>query len=111
MVENIGPTPPTVAALQDLIPLTLSISINYKGNSRIGSIPLSDITVDLVQIKTAKTLTIKDNRLFLGNVSYADLKFDRGTPTVTSGQVLKGNNIVKDPYSSDIHSSTMRVIS
>lgn len=112
VVENVGPTIqdidgvttalPTTASLLEItaIPGT-SLTFEYKSNSRIGTVELADITVDLAQIKTAKTLNVKENRLVLGNIKYFPLEFDNGTPTVTSGSITSTTVASKDAYSSD----------
>ncbi len=89
VVENVGPVPiTTIAALLPLEPMANRLSYNYKANIRIGEIPIDDIVVDLAQIKTAKTLNIKQNRLFIGNIQYTNLAFDNGHPTITSGSII-----------------------
>lgn len=81
VVENVGPTAPTTADLLD-VDLTNAvggvISFDYKSNASVGSIPLDDIIVDLAQIEAIKTLNVKQNRLFGGNVRYTELTFDGG---------------------------------
>ena len=109
VVENVGPTPPTKYSLLEIqsIPGT-SLSFDYKSNSRIGSSDLSDITVDLAQIQTAKTLAIKENRLFIGNINYADLTLDNGTPQITSGSVNVYTSSNSHPFSDPNLSSQYR---
>lgn len=99
IVENILPTPQTTASLQDIIPVDgAQTEFQYKANTKIGTIPLTDITVDLAQIETVKTIAVKENRLFGGNISYVNLEADNGTPQITSGLVLKTtDNIIGDP--------------
>jgi len=116
VVENVGPTIqdidgvtsalPTTASLLEITPIpSTSLSFAYKSNSRIGTIPIDDIVVDLAQIEKVKTLAIKENRLFGGNVSYANLEFDNGTPSATSGSVISETLFSRDIYSSDESSS------
>lgn len=81
VVENVGPTAPTTADLLDItLVSTDPIEFAYRTNASIGSIPLSDITVDLAQIERVKTLNVKQNILFGGNIKYAALEFDAGVP-------------------------------
>ncbi len=79
VIENIGPVQPTTADLLDIFLITGSpVPFEYKANTSIGSIPIEDITVDLAQIDTVKTLNVKQNRLFGGNIGYTELLFDAG---------------------------------
>ncbi len=93
VVKNTSDVQPTVA---DLLPLKTRVAdsttgvldfqfVEYKDTSKIAEIPLSDITVDLAAIETVKTITTKNNRLFGGNVTYANLEYDHpdGLPSVT----------------------------
>lgn len=109
VVENIGPTPAITASLLEIesIPST-SLSFEYKSNSQIGTIPLEDITVDLAQIERVKTLAIKDNRLFGGNIHYTDLEFDNGTPAITSGSIITQASSGVDTFSDDEYASKYR---
>jgi hypothetical protein len=112
VVENVGPTPATTASLLEItsIPGT-SLSFEYKSNSRIGTIPIEDITTPLAAIETAKTINVKENRLFIGNLKYKNLEFDNGTPTVTSGSFVRqwdGNSNAQDSFSSDYMASIYR---
>lgn len=93
VVENIFDQAPTTADILDIFPHNESggiVSFEYKSNSSIGSIPLTDITVDLAQIKTVKTINVKQNRLFGGNIQYTELAVDSGVinppsaPTIAS---------------------------
>lgn len=81
VIKNIAPTDPTTADLLNIaIANTVSgvVSLEYKANTSIGAIPLSDITVDLAQVSRVKTLNVKQNRLFAGNINYEPLEFDGG---------------------------------
>jgi hypothetical protein len=112
VVENVGPTIsdidgvtsalPDKASLLEItaIPST-SLAFAYKSNSRIGTIPISDITVDLAQIKTAKTLAIKENRLIGAYVIYTDLTNDNGIPACATGSIIAQTVSTQDAYSSD----------
>jgi hypothetical protein len=119
VVENVGVTVATVDGEQVTLPLTASLldieeisgsslSYDYKSNSRVGTIPLEDIVVDLAQIDTVKTLNIKDNRLFGGNVKYTNLEFDNGTPSITSGSIITQASSSIDSFSSDDFASKYR---
>lgn len=106
VVQNVGSASPTVANLLDILPtFGAAVSYSYRANTSIGSIPLTDITVDLAQIARVKTLSQKENRLFGGNIHYTELEFDSGDPAVTSGQILALTQSEADPYSNDYFSS------
>lgn len=82
VVENIGPAAPTTADILEIFPTTTGpVSFVYKSNTSIGTILLDDIVVDLAQVETVKTLNVKQNRLFAGNVKYKFLDFDGGVAT------------------------------
>jgi hypothetical protein len=59
----------------------------YKNNTRINFVSISDIAVDLAAIAHVKTLQIKNNKLFGGNITYKNLEYDR-LPTV-SGSIQR----------------------
>jgi hypothetical protein len=56
----------------------------YKSNFRVNTTTIDEVTIEPAPIKTAKTLEIKDNRLFLGNVTYKKLEYDNGTPRINA---------------------------
>lgn len=90
VVENIYPLTEsaTTASLLEVRPVSdLSGVIEYSSNTKVGTIPIEDIVVDLAPIQTAKTLNTKLNKLFLGNIKYRPLDLDNGTPAVTSGSI------------------------
>lgn len=113
VVENTTATAPIKASLLEITSIpTPPLSFEYKSNVSIGSIPLTDITIDSAQIDHVKTLNIKDNRMFAGNVQYTELLFDNGDPEITSGSIrvrsssaIFGSNNA-DSYSDDAFSST-----
>lgn len=109
VIPNVGPTYPIAADLLEIEAIAgTSLALDYKSNSKIGTVPIEDIVVDLAQIKKAKTLNIKDNRLFAGNVTYADLEFDNGEPAITSGTVITQADASVDSFSSDDFASNYR---
>jgi hypothetical protein len=109
VVENVGVAVPVNASLLEItaIPST-SLSFEYKSNARIGEVSLADLTIDLAQIDTVKTLKVKENRLMGANVKYTPLEFDNGTPEITSGSIAISPDTGIDPFSSDYFSSTKR---
>src|SRR5690606_576980 len=60
----------------------------YKSNLRVDFVPISDIVVDLAAIDHVKTLQIKNNKLFAGNITYHELEYDRN-PTISSGTIKR----------------------
>ena len=99
VIENTAEQIQTVGSLLQIRPLSggssfvsgfTDYSFSYKSNDKQGVFPLTDITVDLAAIQKAKTLAVKNNRLFLGNITYHNLEYDR-TPSVT-GSVSLGIN-------------------
>lgn len=102
VIENVGPTTPIVASLLDIEAISgTSLTYEHKSDTRIGTIPLEDIVVDLAQIETVKTLNVKDNRLFAGNIKYTELEFDNGEPEIASGTILRQGDTSVDSFSSD----------
>lgn len=89
VIENIYPTA-TSSLTASLLPIqdVADIgSIVYRANTRIGTVPIEDIVVPLAAIQTVKTLNVKLNKLFAGNVKYRSLELDNGTPVITSGSI------------------------
>ena len=102
VVENIYPvtTPVTPASLLPITavtntPFAGSSVFIHRSNDKIGTVPIEEIVVDLAAIQTAKTLAIKQERLFAGNIKYHKLDFDNGTPA-TSGSVLTSHAFVSN---------------
>lgn len=109
VIENVGATSPIAASLLEIEEIGgSSLTYEYKSNAKLGTVPLEDIVVDLAQIKTAKTLNVKDNRLFAANVKYTALEFDNGTPAITSGSVITQASALVDSFSSDEFASNYR---
>jgi len=105
VIKNTSDVRPTVA---DLLPLQNRVvsgtisglnfqTVEYKDITKIAEIPLSDITVDFAAIEKVKTITTKNNRLLAGNITYADLTYDNGTPTASGGSV-QTNAATSGPY-------------
>ena len=91
VLENTSETVPVTASLQPLTTFTgSSAAYDYKSNDAIGTISLTDIVVDLAAIEYCSTLAVKNNRVFVGNLQYKNLTYDR-TPTVT-GSVATYNH-------------------
>lgn len=113
VVENIYGinTPVQSASLQPIKNLTsANTAFEYKTNDNIGTVPISDITIPVAAIKSAKTLAIKQNRLFKGNIVYRDLTFDKGTPAIGSGNVEVATVVAaqQDLYSDGYYSTTLK---
>lgn len=94
VVENVYPTGAEsvtngtnqsfVASLLDVEEiLSAPATFYHLSNTKVGTVPIEELVVDLAPVETAKTLSIKQNKLFLGNVKYRDLEYDNGIPTAT----------------------------
>lgn len=111
VIENIYPV---TSAVQPASLLTIesvstpSASYTHKANEKIGLIPIEELVVDLAAIKSVKTLAIKQNRLFGGNVKYHNLEFDNGEPEITSGAVTTPAGSFTDGFSDHNFSSVAR---
>ncbi len=115
VVENIFPagsqsvtSGENTVFVASLLPLELianRLNFVYKSNTRIDLVPISDLTVDLAQIGTVKTININQNRLFGGNIKYRELEFDNGDPSISSGSISRRSSSTTDSYSDDIFSS------
>lgn len=89
VIENISEVRPVTAALQPIQTISGSTSTyEYKGNDNIGTISLTDIVVDQAAIEYVKTLAVKNNRIFGGNIKYKPLSYDRN-PTVTGSIITE----------------------
>ena len=87
VVENIGATGATVnVGLTPLEPIVLSTGViqnfEIKSNQQFEFTTIDEIVIDLAAIERVKTLTVKDNRLLLGNIINSELTYDNGEPTV-----------------------------
>jgi hypothetical protein len=101
VLENISVVPAQTLSLLGIEEISgVNLTYAYKANTRIGTIPLTDITVDLAQIERVKTINVKDSRLFGGNVNYTALEFDNGDPEITSGSISRVTS-GRDCYSVD----------
>jgi len=107
VIENVyGVDNPVQTAA--LLPITSLTSANtqyvHKSNDRVGLVAIQDIVIDPAAIRSSKTLAVKQNRLFRGNIKYHDLQFDNGTPAVDGGNievstvVSTQNDIYSDGY-------------
>lgn len=86
VIENTTETTPITASLQPITPLIATTFYDYTSNDSIGTISLTDIVVDQAAIEYCKTLAVKNNRIFAGNIKYRALDYDR-SPSA-SGAVL-----------------------
>lgn len=103
VVENIYPVDITVRAsllpieaTADFISGVVLENFEYKANTKIDSIPIEDIVVDYSPIKTAKTLAIQQNRLLAGNITYRNLEYDNGAPTISDATVATSTDRFTD---------------
>lgn len=100
VIENVASTFPVTASLLEYTPYSTSLTFEYKANTRVGTISLDDLTVDLAQIETVKTLRVSNNRLFGGNVKYVNL-VPENDPVITSGSVITKADSNTDAFSGD----------
>jgi hypothetical protein len=66
----------------------------YKENTKIAEVAIEDIVVDLAPLKTVKTLQVKNNKLFGGNLTYWNRTLE-SDPVVTGSiatQTTTGTN-------------------
>lgn len=89
VIERTATTLPTVLALKTLSTLDGSetYSDSILDNTQATSIDLADVVIDDAPIKSAKTIQVKNNKLFAGNIEYYNLEFD--APSVTGTIVRK----------------------
>lgn len=80
----------------DFISGSLLADVPYKANLQNNLLPLSEVVVDHAAIEHVKTLEIRDNRLFFGNVTYKNLEYDNGTPEIATGSIIKQNVLPQD---------------
>jgi hypothetical protein len=72
----------------------------FKTNAKIGVIPIEEIVVDLAAVKSAKTISVKENKLIAGGIKYHSFTFDHGEPSVISGSVITKTISLGDIFSS-----------
>ena len=110
VVENIYPLNES-SLVASLLPIELNAeltSYEYKNNTKIGTVPIEDVVVDLASVETAKTLAIKQSKLYLGNVQYRPLEFDNGEPEIGGGSIITVTDATSTPYWIDSNSSNKR---
>ncbi len=71
---------------------------SYSANDVFNSVDLAEVSIDDAAIETFKTITIKNNKLVGGNVTYKNLKYDRGIPEVTFGSIVEVNVPVRQGF-------------
>lgn len=77
-----------------------NIVFTFKHNLQNNLLPISELTIDDAPIKCARTIAIKNNRLFLGGITYKDLKYDHpdGGPVVDVGSKIDINNTINPTW-------------
>jgi hypothetical protein len=94
VIENVDTDSPSqvMSVLPPVeLPVGSSTTYNYKSNFKVNTTTIDDVVIEPAPIKTAKTLEIKDNRLFLGNITYKNLEYDNGTPKMNDPSILVGD--------------------
>ncbi len=108
VVENIYPVTTSVQPAS-LLPIQSisgpSATFSHKANEKINLVPIEDLVVDLAAIKSVKTLGIKQNRLFGGNIKYHNFVFDNGVPSA-GGSIISSHGTQADSFSDQGFSST-----
>lgn len=61
-----------------------SVVVDYSGEEIESEITIEELTVDDAQIASFNTIAIKNNFLIGGNINYANLELDNGTPIVSN---------------------------
>lgn len=116
VVENIGTADSINVGVTPFEALSLSGGIQQNveitSNQQYSFTTIDDIVVDLAAIQCVKTLTIKENRLLLGNIINESLTYDNGDPTVdttpsTGSAVLIATNTTNSAES-ELFQSTKR---
>lgn len=109
VVENINPDGLTstevgltkVELISDYLSVATIANYDITSNTQYDKEVIDDIVVDLAAIDKVQTLEISDKRLLLGNVTYKDLNYDNGDPTISGGSILKQTGATVDSFSSD----------
>lgn len=116
VVEHTVAEPQTLLSIQNITSLSGGVvnvvgftdyAESYKSNDKIYTTPLADVVVDLAAIEKVKTLQVKNNRLFAGNISYHDLQYDR-TPTVTGSTTTQATDDATDDASTTAYRGYFR---
>jgi len=101
IIENVAPegTIALTAAVTEIQPIASYLAggiitgYSIKNNYQNNSITLDDIVIDTAAVDFVKTLNIKNNVLFAGNINYKNLTYNNGTPAITSGSILQQNAV------------------
>ncbi len=71
-------------------------TIEYAGTETTTSVDISELVIEDANVLTSKTIEQKDGHLFLGNVKFTDLSYDKGDPTfsnvITKQEVIDGGH-------------------
>lgn len=95
-VENIYPegASPLTASVTEVQPIsqylvgTTITGYQFKNNYQINSVPLDEVVIDTAAIDHVKTLSVKDNRLIVGGITYKNLVYDNGVPQISGGDII-----------------------
>jgi hypothetical protein len=117
VLENIEPSGVNVEvarltpieSISDYLSSSTINNYEYSTNLRLESIALSEIVVDTMAINTIKTLTVRENRLVGGNVTYKALDYDNGDPVISGGSIVKESlSNQRNPFDSPSFASRYR---
>lgn len=97
IVENINPEGviALTAKVTEIQPIATYLSggvitgYQIKNNYQTASVTVDEIVIDTAAIEHVKTLNIKNNVLFEGNINYKNLTYNNGTPAFTSGTIVQ----------------------
>jgi hypothetical protein len=97
VLENIEPAGVNVEtawltqmeAVADFLDGTVLEEVEYNAHSRLESIHVADIVVDLMAVDHVKTISVRQNRMLAGNITLKSLEYDNGDPAITGGSVIK----------------------
>lgn len=100
-IEHTSETVPVTAVLHQIQSISSGSAVfTHSTNEGINTISITDIVVDQAAIAFAKTLCVKNNRLFVGDITYKNLTYTQN-PTITTGQFITFDTPIT-PLDSDI---------
>lgn len=74
-----------------------TIVYDIKSDAQYDVTTIDEIVTDLLAVDHCKTITIKKNRLLLGNITLRDLSYNNGTPSIGGGSIIKSTDSNSNP--------------
>lgn len=116
VIENIGTTDQLtnvgltdIKAISDYIVSDTITGVELLSNAQYRYTTVDDIVIDLAYIDRAKTITIRDNRLLLGNIELKELEYDNGTPYAMGGEIIRQvGDIGEDSATNELFTSSYK---